>query len=103
MERMESMPSLPDTGTPMTGLLVNDATAPGSAAARPATAMNTSALLCSTISFTRSGVRWAEATIISASTPKRFRTSRALRPTSASLLLPRMMRTEAIGSLTEFK
>ena len=41
IERMASMLTLPLTGTPITGLAVNDAMTPGSAADSPAMAMNT--------------------------------------------------------------
>jgi len=62
----------------MTGFVVWAATTPGSAAAIPATAMNTSALL-SSISFTSArGVRCAEQTLSSYATPNSSSVSQAL-------------------------
>ena len=60
-------PSLTSTGTAITGFVVCDATTPGRWAANPAIAIMASTLSVSffIISFTRSGVRCAEATLMS--------------------------------------
>ncbi len=97
MDRMASRLRAPLTGTPMTGLTVNEATTPGSAAESPAIAMNASASLALTSSSTRAGVLCAEATAISYGTPSFLRTPTAFSATGRSLLLPRMMETFDIG------
>src|SRR2546425_2090947 len=85
--------SLPLTGTPITGFVVWAAIVPGSAAERPAIAMNTFAVVFRIKSRRRSGVRWADATTISYPTPNWSRNELACFPTSASVLEPRTMRT----------
>lgn len=92
MDRMESRLSFPLTGTPMTGLMVKEARTPGSAAERPAIAMNTSASEDAS-SSTLDGVLCADATAMSYGTPSFFRTASALSATARSLLLPRTMET----------
>jgi len=54
--------SFPETGTPITGFFVLDATTPGRAAASPAIQMKTSALDFEIYSSSLSGSRWAEMT-----------------------------------------
>ena len=98
IERIASRFRAPLTGTPMTGLTVNDATTPGRAAERPAMATNTSASLPLTSSSTLAGVLWADATAMSKATPSFFRTLIAFSATGMSLLLPRMMETFDIVS-----
>ncbi len=98
MDRMASRLTAPLTGTPTTGLTVCDATAPGSAAESPATAMKTSASLPLTSSSTLAGVLCAEATDTSNGTPSFARTASAFSATGRSLLLPRMMETLDIGA-----
>jgi len=66
---MESMFTLPLTGTPITGFVVIEATTPGRAADSPAMATKIFALLPRTRFFTRSGVLCAESTSISTETP----------------------------------
>src|SRR5207247_312353 len=66
---------------------------PGSAAERPATAMNTFAGVFRIRSRSRSGVRWAEATTISCSTPNSSSSAPAFFPTSESVLEPRTIST----------
>ena len=88
IDRIASMLTAPLTGTPITGLTVNDATTPGSAADSPAMAMNTSESLPFTSSSTLPGVRWADATAMSYGIPNLFRTPRAFSATGRSLLLP---------------
>ena len=100
MERRESMLTLPLTGTPITGLTVNDAIAPGRAAERPAMAMNTSEPLLFTSSSTLPGVLWAEATAISKAIPNLFSISMAFSATGISLLLPMIMDTLDIAPTT---
>src|SRR6266576_1939833 len=85
--------SLPLTGTPMTGFVVWAAIVPGRAAESPATPMKTRAVVFRIRSRRRSGVRWADATTISYSTPNSARIEPAFLPTSASLLEPRMTST----------
>lgn len=97
MDRIESRLTAPLTGTPMTGLTVNEATTPGSAAERPATAMKTSASLSLTSPSTLEGVLWAEATAMSKGTPSFLRTPTAFSATGRSLLLPRIMETFDMG------
>lgn len=65
MESIASRLRAPLTGTPTTGFTVNEATTPGSAAERPAMAMNTSASLDETSSSTLAGVLCADATAMS--------------------------------------
>ncbi len=90
----------PLTGTPMTGLTVNEATTPGSAADNPAMAMNADASLFVTSSSTRWGVRCADATAISYPIPNFFRIAMAFSATGMSLLLPMIMETFVIASTT---
>ena len=98
MESIASRLRAPLTGTPMTGLIVNEATTPGSAAERPAMAMNASASLPLTSSSTLAGVLCADATAISKGTSSFLRTPIAFSATGMSLLLPRMMETFDIGT-----
>ncbi len=94
------MLTLPLTGTPITGLTVNDAIAPGRAAERPAMAMNTSEPLLFTSSSTLPGVLWAEATAMSKEIPNLFSISMAFSATGISLLLPIIMDTLDIAPTT---
>ena len=98
IERIASRFRAPLTGTPMTGLTVNDATTPGRAAERPAMATKASASLPLTSSSTLAGVLWADATAMSKAMPSFFRTLIAFSATGMSLLLPRMMETFDIVS-----
>src|SRR5439155_26017555 len=66
---------------------------PGRAAQSPATPMKTRAVVFRIMSRRRSGVRWADVTTISYSTPNSARIEPAFLPTSASLLEPRMTST----------
>src|SRR5437867_7459103 len=77
----------------MTGFDVWAAIDPGGAAESPATPMKTRAVVFRIMSRRRSGVRWADATTISYSTPNSARIEPAFLPTSASLLEPRMTST----------
>src|SRR5205807_3485433 len=91
--RTASRESFPLTGTPMTGFVVWAAMVPGRAAERPAIAMKTFAVVFRIKSRSRSGVRWADATTISFSTPNSSRIEQAFLPTSESVLEPRTTRT----------
>ena len=93
MESRESIFTAPLTGTPMTGLTVYEATAPGSAAAIPAMAMKTSEPLLFTSSSTLPGVLCADATAISNWMPNLFSIAMAFSATGRSLLLPMIMDT----------
>src|ERR1700704_5746820 len=95
---MASKLSFPLTGTPMTGLVVWAAMVPGRAADSPATAMKTFAVVFRIRSRSRSGVRWAEATTISFSTPNSSRIEHAFLPISESVFEPRPTRTSHPGS-----
>ncbi len=81
------------TGTPMTGLVVLEATTPGRAALRPAIAMKTSADVSATSLSTLSGFLWADATSLRKATPKALSTSSAFFTISSSLLLPAIIST----------
>jgi len=93
MDRMLSRLTLPETGTPMTGRSVSAATAPGSAADRPAMAMKTSASDASTVARSLSGVRCAEATVRVCGTPSSLSTAAAFSATGRSDLEPMTMAT----------
>ena len=94
-------PSVVDgTGTPSTGRIVLAATTPGRCAAPPAPAISTSIPRCSAVcdhSSTASGVRCAESTRTSCSTPKSRRMSTAPCSVSRSVLLPMMMPTSGFA------
>src|SRR6267378_8104851 len=77
----------------MTGFVVWAAIVPGRAADSPATAMKTFAVVFRIRSRSRSGVRWAEATTISFSTPNSSRIEHAFLPISESVFEPRTTRT----------
>jgi hypothetical protein len=93
IESKESRFTGPLTGTPMTGLTVYEATAPGSAADSPAIAMKTSEPLLFTSSSTLPGVLCAEATAMSNCMPNFFSMAIDFSATGRSLLLPMIMDT----------
>ena len=84
-------------GTPMTGRGVSDAVMPGKCAAPPAPAMITPTPRSAApraYSTMRSGVRWADTTVISHATPSSRSTFWAPSITGKSLALPMMMPTD---------
>src|SRR5262249_19530369 len=104
---MESRLSRPDsaldfTGTPSTGRVVIDATIPGRCAAPPAPAMITliprprASLAYRT---RRSGVRWAETTLLSWATPSSVRICAASRMVGQSDRLPITIPTSAVAAI----
>src|SRR6267143_5328674 len=93
IERIESRLSLPETGTPITGLLVRDATKPGKAALRPAMAMKTSAFEPSTYLSSSLWFRWLERTFVSQGIPSFSNTVSAFLAISRSLSDPIKMLT----------
>src|SRR5712691_935804 len=88
IERIESRLSLPETGTPTTGLLVKDATNPGRAALRPAMAMKTSDFESSTYLSSSLWFRWLERTFVSNGMPSLSNTVSAFLAISRSLSEP---------------
>src|SRR2546425_9452221 len=85
---MESRLSLPETGTPITGLFVRDATKPGRAALRPAMAMKTSDFEPSTYLSSSLWFRWLERTLVSKGMPSFSNTVSAFLAISRSLSEP---------------
>src|SRR6267143_2393287 len=94
IERSESSPfSFALTGTPITGFTVVEAITPGRCAARPATAMKTSALEPARYLCRPSGLRWAERNWTSCDTPSSVSAFTASSTTCWSLLLPAIIAT----------
>src|SRR2546427_7998686 len=98
IERIDSSPaSFPETGTPMTGFVVSEATNPGRCAASPAIAMKTSDLESSTYRSTSLWFLWAEMTLVSYGMPSFSSTVSAFLAISRSLSDPINMLTVLVN------